>query len=83
MYDWTLDGRVRQFTDYLRQIQPGEADLLPLMRQAAQDWSLAVVPEEIGQVLTVDSEIATVGGLDHAGPRWAPGRCAAPPSGGL
>ena len=66
VYDWTLDGRVRQFTDYLRQIQPGEADLLPLMRQAAQDWSLAVVPEEIGQVLTVDSEIATVGGLDHA-----------------
>ena len=66
VYDWTLDGRVRQFTDYLRQIQPGEADLLPLMRQAARDWSLAVVPEEIGQVLTVDSEIATVGGLDHA-----------------
>ncbi len=66
VYDWTLDGRVRQFTDYLRQIQPGEADLLPLMRQAARDWSLAVVPEEIGQVLTVDSEIATVGGLEHA-----------------
>ena len=36
------------------------------MRQAARDWSLAVVPEEIGQVLTVDSEIATVGGLEHA-----------------
>ncbi len=66
VYDWTLDGRVRQFTDYLRQIQSGEADLLPLMRQAARDWSLAVVPEEIGQVLTVDSEIATVGGLEHA-----------------
>ncbi len=66
VYDWTPDGRVRQFTDYLRQIQPGEADLLPLMRQAARDWSLAVVPEEIGQVLTVDSEIATVGGLEHA-----------------
>ena len=66
IYDWTLDGRVRQFTDYLRQLQPGEEDLLPLMRQAAHDWSPAVIPEDIGEVLTVDSEIATVGGLDHA-----------------
>ena len=66
VYDWTLDGRVRQFRDYLRQIQPGQDSLLPLMRQAVEDWELAVVPEEIGEVLTVDSEIATVGGLDHA-----------------
>ena len=66
VYDWTLDGRIRQFTDYLRQLQPGENDLLPLMRQATEDWSLAVVSEEIGQVLTVDDEIATVGGLEHA-----------------
>ena len=51
VYDWTLDGRIRQFTDYLRQLQPGENDLLPLMRQAAEDWSLAVIPEEIGEVL--------------------------------
>ena len=29
IYDWTLDGRVRQFTDYLRQVQPGQDDLLP------------------------------------------------------
>ena len=66
IYDWTLDGRVRQFTDYLRQLQPGEEDLLPLMRQAAREWSPAVIPEEIGQVLTVDSEIVTVGDLEHA-----------------
>ena len=66
VYDWTFDGRVRQFTDYLRQIQPGKDDLLPLMRQAVDDWELAAVPEEIGTVLTVDSEIATVTGLEHA-----------------
>ena len=65
VYDWTLDGRVRQFTDYLRQIQPGQDDLLPLMRQAVENWELAAIPEEIGTVLTVDGEIATVGGLDH------------------
>ena len=66
VYDWTLDGRVRQFTDYLRQIQPGKDDLLPLMQQSMDDWELAAVPEEIGTVQTVDSEIATVTGLSHA-----------------
>ncbi|MDE6589387.1 MAG: F0F1 ATP synthase subunit delta, partial [Oscillospiraceae bacterium] len=66
IYDWTLDGRIRQFTDYLRQIQPGQDDLLPLMHQAVESWELAAVPEEIGTVLTVDSEIAAVSGLDHA-----------------
>ncbi|WP_251317004.1 F0F1 ATP synthase subunit alpha [Flintibacter muris] len=66
VYDWSLRGRVRQFTDYLRTIQPGQEELMPLMRQAVDDWSLAVVPEEIGHVLTVDSEIATIDGLEHA-----------------
>ncbi|MEY8403295.1 F0F1 ATP synthase subunit alpha [Oscillospiraceae bacterium 44-34] len=66
VYDWSLNGRVRQFQDHLRQIQPGQEDLLPLMRQAVEDWHLAVMPEEIGHVLTVDSEIATVSGLEHA-----------------
>ncbi|MDE6899222.1 MAG: F0F1 ATP synthase subunit delta, partial [Lawsonibacter sp.] len=66
VYDWSLEGRIRQFQDYLRQIQPGQEDLMPLMRQAMDDWTLAVVPEEIGTVLTVDSEIATVSGLEHA-----------------
>ena len=66
VYDWSLDGRVRQFQDYVRQLQPGQQDLLPLMRQAVEEWTLSVVPEEIGHVLTVDSEIATVDGLEHA-----------------
>ena len=66
MYDWTMQGRVRQFRDYVRGLESGSNDILPLMRQAVDEWSLAVVPEEIGKVLTVDSEIATVSGLEHA-----------------
>ena len=66
VYDWSFDGRVRQFQDYLRQIQPGENDILPLMRQAVEEWEPSPTPEEIGEVLTVDSDIATVGGLAHA-----------------
>ena len=66
IYDWSPNGRVRQFQDYLYQLEAGQEELLPLMRQAVEDWSLAVVPEEIGTVLTVDSEIAVVDGLEHA-----------------
>jgi len=66
VYDWTLYGRMRQFQDYLRQLRPGQEDIIPLMRQAVDDWDPAVAPEEFGQVLTVDNEIATVGGLTHA-----------------
>ncbi len=66
VYDWTLDGRVRQFQDYLRHIQPGANDIVPLMRQAVEHWEPTPVPEEIGEVLTVDGDIATVGGLSHA-----------------
>ena len=66
VYDWSLEGRIRQFQDYLRQLQPGQDDILPLMRQAVEEWELSVSPEEIGEVLTVDGEIASVGGLAHA-----------------
>ena len=66
VYDWTPDGQARQFRDYLRQLHSGQVDILPLMRQAVEDWSPAPVPEEIGEVLSVDSDIATVGGLTHA-----------------
>ena len=66
MYDWTMRGRVRQFRDYLRGLDAGAGDILPLMRQAVEDWTVAVAPEEIGEVTAVDGEIASVKGLDHA-----------------
>ena len=66
MYDWTLQGRVRQFRDYVRGLESGSNDILPLMRQAVEDWTVAVAPEEIGEVTAVDGEIASVKGLDHA-----------------
>ena len=82
IYDWTREGRLRQFKDYLRQLEAGENDILPLIRQAVENWSPAVIPEEIGRVLSVDGEIAVVNGLEHAlqlrrqrhGPGPPPGR---------
>jgi len=66
VYDWTLDGRVRQFQDYLRQIQLGSNDIIPLLRQAVEEWTPSPVPEEMGEVRSVDSDIAVVQGLAHA-----------------
>ena len=66
MYDWTVQGRVRQFRDYVRGLESGADDILPLMRQAVEDWTVTVAPEEIGEVTAVDGEIASVKGLDHA-----------------
>ena len=66
VYDWTLDGRVRQFQDYLRRLEPGENDIIPLIRQAVESWEPSPAPEEMGEVLSVDSDIAAVGGLAHA-----------------
>ena len=65
MYDWTMQGRVRQFRDYVRGLESGSNDILPLMHQAVEDWTVAVNPEEIGEVTAVDGEIASVKGLDH------------------
>ncbi len=65
VYDWTPHGRLRQFEDYLRALRPGQEELLPLMREAVQEWNPAVSPEEFGEVLTVGSEICTVGGMEH------------------
>jgi len=66
IYDWTVSGKARQFRDHLRQFRAGYNDILPLMRQAVEEWTPEIAPEEMGEVLTVDGEIATVSGLAHA-----------------
>ena len=36
------------------------------MREAVRNWQPDAAPEEVGNVLTVGDEIATVSGLEHA-----------------
>ena len=40
--------------------------MIPLMREAVRNWQPDAAPEEVGSVLTVGDEIATVSGLEHA-----------------
>ncbi len=66
VYDWSMEGRLRQFEDQLKQLKPSKQALLPLIRETMTNWTPEVSPEEVGQVLTVGDGIATVSGLDHA-----------------
>ena len=66
VYDWSMEGRLRQFEDQLKQLKPSKQALLPLIRETMINWTPEVSPEEVGQVLTVGDGIATVSGLDHA-----------------
>ena len=66
LYDWSLEGRLRQFRERLEQLNPANESVIPLMREAVRNWQPDAAPEEVGSVLTVGDEIATVSGLEHA-----------------
>ena len=66
VYDWSTEGRLRQFREQMRKLKPARDTVIPLIREAMTNWTPEVVPEEIGHVLTVGDGIATVSGLEHA-----------------
>lgn len=66
LYDWSMEGRLRQLEERLEQLKPDGESVVPLMRETVRNWHPEVLPEETGSVLAVGDEIATVGGLEHA-----------------
>ena len=66
VYDWSLEGRVRQIQERLQRLDSKQGDMVPLMREAIGSWTPSTQAEEMGRVLTVGDEIATVAGLKNA-----------------
>ncbi len=66
IYDWSIEGRMRQFKERLEQLNPGNGGIIPLIRETVQNWMPKARPEEFGQVIAVGDEIATVSGLENA-----------------
>ena len=67
IYDWSLEGRMRQFHDRITRINPGpKGNILPLIRSTMQGFAPAVVREDNGHVISVGDEIARVQGLPDA-----------------
>ena len=65
IYDWSLQGRMQQLRQRIEALDNSD-NVLPLMRQAIEDWAPSTKPEEMGTVLTVGDEIATIAGLEDA-----------------
>ena len=65
IYDWSLEGRLRQLQEKLRTLNPGREGIIPLIRETIDAWDPATAPQETGTVLTVGDEIATVSGLQN------------------
>lgn len=66
VYDWSLEGRVQQMKESIGRLNTQKKNILPLMRETVNSWKASIVPEEVGEVLTVGDEIATVTGLENA-----------------
>ena len=65
IYDWSVEGRLRQLQEKLRDLNPGREGIIPLIRETIEGFAPAVDPQETGTVLTVGDEIATVSGLQN------------------
>ena len=63
IYDWSLQGRMQQLRQRIEALDNSD-NVLPLMRQTIEDWAPSTKPEEMGTVLTVGDEIATIAGLE-------------------
>lgn len=66
VYDWSLKSRLRQFEEKLKALKSGSDFVIPLMKEAVEDFTPSAEAEETGTVLTVGDEIAVVSGLEHA-----------------
>ncbi len=63
IYDWTLEGLMRQFRSSVDKRYSDSQDVIPLIRKAVDDFVPSVVREEKGETIFVGDEIARVRGL--------------------
>ncbi len=65
VYDWTTDGRLKQFMERLKSVSCKEDDIVPLLKDTVWNWAPRAIAREVGTVLSVGDGIATVSGLDN------------------
>ena len=66
VFDYTAQGRLRQFREMLKGIALEQDGVIPLLRTAVGDWTPRALAQEVGTVLSVGDGIAEVSGLAHA-----------------
>ena len=63
MYDWSVEGRIRQLREDLSHMSLTGENIIPLLRETIRDWTPKAYAEQIGTVASVGDGIATVKGL--------------------
>lgn len=66
IFDWSAEGRAKQLKQSISEAIRGKQDVLPMIRQAIEDFEPVPRDEEVGTVLTVGDGIATISGLEDA-----------------
>ena len=66
IFDWSAEGRAKQLKQSVSEAIRGKQDVLPMIRQAIEDFEPVPKDEEVGTVLTVGDGIATISGLEDA-----------------
>lgn len=66
IFDWSAEGRAKQLKQSISEAIRGKQDVLPMIRQAIEDFESVPKDEEVGTVLTVGDGIATISGLEDA-----------------
>ncbi len=64
-YDWSINGKLRQLKESLKDLHGEDSDVIPLIRETVKNWKPKALVEELGTVSAVGDGIATVTGLDH------------------
>ena len=66
VYDWSVGGRFTQLKRKLQGLSGSADNIIPLIRQALEDWTPEALAEETGRVLSVGDGIVAADGLAHA-----------------
>ncbi len=65
VYDWSVSGRLNQLKRRLEQVNGARDDIIPLIKQAIEEWTPEALAEETGKVLSVGDGIVAAEGLAH------------------
>ena len=60
VYDWSVGGRLKQLKRKLGKLSATYDDVIPLIRQALEEWTPEALAEETGKVLSVGDGIGRV-----------------------
>lgn len=66
IYDWSDKGRIQQLKDQLNRLHFSTDNIIPLLKENIESFSLYAKSQELGTVVTVGDGIATIDGLTYA-----------------